>query len=225
MVVYHFFWDLGYFQFIELEKVTQGLPLFFAQCVGASFIIISGISIRLLTLSDNFRETFFKRLIVLLLICLLISSVTFFINRNSFIFFGILHFLTTCSIISLLLVKVRTNTSLLVLFVFSVFLSLSNITYDFPLYLSWLGFNEKVPITNDFYPLFPWISFYLFGVFICQPFKNFLTNYYIDKTYIHDQSSLLSSSLKFLGRNSLAVYILHQPIFFSLFLIFIRISS
>ena len=44
MIVYHFFWDLGHFGFIELDRVTGGLPLFFAQCIGASFIIISGIS-------------------------------------------------------------------------------------------------------------------------------------------------------------------------------------
>ena len=56
MIFYHFFWDLGYFKFIELESMTRGMPLFFAQFVGASFIIISGISSRLMLISDNFLE-------------------------------------------------------------------------------------------------------------------------------------------------------------------------
>ena len=212
MMVYHFIWDLGYFKFIELETVTQGLFLVFAQCIGASFIIISGISFRILILSHGFRKKFLKRLSTLVFICIVITSVTFFIDNNSFIFFGILHLLATCSIISYLLIKVSTKYTLFILFFTCSAMSVANVNYNLPAYLSWIGFNQSVPISNDFYPLFPWLSFYL-------------TNYYIDKTYIHDQSSLLSSSLKFLGRNSLAVYILHQPIFFSLFLIFIRISS
>ena len=114
MVVYHFFWDLGYFKFIELENITQGLPLLFAQCIGASFIVISGISFRLASLSDNFTHKFLKRLIILIFICLIITSITFFLDQKSFIFFGILHFLATCSIIGLLSLKIknRTNSSI-----------------------------------------------------------------------------------------------------------------
>ena len=70
MIVYHFFWDLGYFKFIELENITRGLPLLFAQCIGASFIVISGISLRLASYSNNFSAKFLKRLLVLVLICL-----------------------------------------------------------------------------------------------------------------------------------------------------------
>ena len=109
MIVYHFFWDLGYFEFIELENITRGLPLLFAQCIGASFIIISGISLKLASHSNNFSAKFLKRLLILVLICLAITSITFYIDKKSFIFFGILHFLATCSLLGLLLLKIKNN--------------------------------------------------------------------------------------------------------------------
>ncbi|MDA9702977.1 DUF1624 domain-containing protein, partial [Paracoccaceae bacterium] len=196
-----------------------------AQCIGASFIIISGISFKLASLSDNFRIKFLKRIGVLISVCFLITSVTFFFNKTSFIFFGILHLLATCSFIGLFLLLVKHNYILFILFVFSLIPSITKIKYQLPSYFSWLGLNIEVPITNDFYPLFPWVSFYIFGLWACKPFTSYIAiknkstlsnNYKI--TYIY-------KSLLFLGRNSLTIYILHQPIFFSLFLIFIRISS
>ena len=117
------------------------------------------------------------------------------------------------------------NYILFILFVISLIPSICKLEFDLPGYFSWIGLNSDVPITNDFYPLFPWVSFYIFGLWVCKPFRSFIAiknkearsnNYKL--TYIYE-------SLLFLGRYSLTVYILHQPIFFSLFLIFIRISS
>ena len=174
MIVYHFFWDLGYFKFIELENITRGLPLFFAQCIGASFIVISGISLRLASYSHNFSAKFLKRLLVLVLICLAITSITFYIDKKSFIFFGILHFLATCSLLGLLLLKIKNNNFLFILFFCSLAVSTSEIKFDLPSQFSWLGLNSEIPITNDFYPLFPWVSFYFFGLWVSEPLKIYL---------------------------------------------------
>ena len=225
MLLYHFIWDLGYFKFIDLEQVTQGLSLFFAQCVGASFIIISGISFKALVLSEKFRKKFLKRISTLVIICFIITSVTFFIDNNSFIFFGILHFLATCSLISFLLIKLINKYTLFILFFVSFVLSVANVNYSLPAYLSWIGFNQDVPRSNDFYPLFPWVSFYFFGLWVSDPVRNYLLKYNKNNFYRHYSFNFVYKSLQFLGRNSLPIYILHQPIFFSLLLIFIRISS
>ena len=224
MIFYHFFWDLGYFKFIELEIMTRGLPLIIAQSVGASFIIISGISSRFLYFSDNFKTKFLKRLSILIILCTLITSVTFFFDKNSYIFFGILHLLATCSVLGLLLILVRNNFILFFLFILSAVISLSDITIDLPNYLSWIGFNNEVPMTSDFYPLFPWVTFYLFGVWVFQPFRSYLGEYMKENAKLSNDNSVLRF-LEFLGRNSLTVYILHQPIFFSLFFIFIQLTS
>tara|TARA_B100000989_G_C19467832_1_gene439203 strand:+ start:75 stop:803 length:729 start_codon:yes stop_codon:yes gene_type:complete len=225
MIVYHFFWDLGYFGFIELENITRGLPLFFAQCIGASFIIISGISLRLASYSSNFSTKFLKRLLVLVLICLAITSITFYIDKKSFIFFGILHFLVTCSLLGLLSLKIQNNKILFILFVCSLVVSVSKIKFDLPSHFSWLGLNSEVPITNDFYPLFPWVSFYFFGLWVSKPLKICLIHRNSSCRNDYSKFFTIYKGLQILGRNSLTIYILHQPIFFSLLLIFIRISS
>ena len=225
MMVYHFIWDLGYFKFIDLKTVTQGLSLFFAQCIGASFIIISGISFRILILNDKFRKKFLKRLSILVFICIIITLVTYLLDNNSFIFFGILHFLATCSIISFLLIRFINKYTLFILFFVSSVLSVTNVNYSLPAYLSWIGFNENVPSSNDFYPLFPWVSFYFFGLWVGNPVRKYLLRYNEKNFDSHYSFYIVYRSLRFLGKNSLPIYILHQPIFFSLFLIFIRISS
>ena len=224
MIFYHFFWDLGYFKFIESEMVTKGLPLLFAQSIGASFIIISGISSRLSYLSDSFMAKFLKRLGKLLFICTVITSVTFFFDKNSYIFFGILHLLATCSVLGLLLSRVKNNYILFIFFIFSLVVSLSGISFNLPNYLSWIGFNKEVPVTNDFYPLFPWITFYLFGLWVFQPVRSYFGKYERKIPNLPNDNSVYRF-LQFLGRNSLTVYILHQPIFFSLFFIFIQLTS
>ena len=225
MVIYHFFWDLGYFKFIDLKNIIQGLPLLLAQCIGAGFIIVSGISFKLASLSYNFRAKFLKRIGVLLLICLLITLITVLLDSTSYIFFGIIHLMVACSLIGYLLLRIKYNYLLFVIFIFSLIPSISKIKYDLPNYLSWLGVSREVPITNDFYPLFPWVSFYLFGLWVYHPLRSYITDQNKSSHINYYKFSIIYKGLQFLGRTSLTIYILHQPIFFSLFLIFIGLSS
>ena len=209
---------------MELGILTRGFPLLFAQSVGASFLIISGMSFRFLHLTENFRAKFVKRLGKLLFICTMITSVTFFFDKNSYIFFGILHLLATCSILGLLVCMVNKRFVLFFFFILSLVVSLNEITFNLPNYLSWIGLNKEVPVTNDFYPLFPWVTFYLFGLWVFQPTRSYLAKY-TKKNINPPEHNSVFRFLQFLGRNSLIVYILHQPIFFSLFFIFIQLTS
>ena len=225
MVAYHFCWDLGYFGFIDLRLITQGLGLFIAQLIGLSFITIAGISSRLLINSHKFKEKFLKRFLKLVFISASISMATFMLNKNSFIFFGILHFLSVCSLISLILMHVKNSFHLVLIFLSAAVISASGITFNLPSIFSWLGFNKEVPITNDFYPLFPWITFYFFGFW--------LGKIVIDKANQKDNGfsmpinriNILFKFFEYMGRKALVIYILHQPILFSLFFLYIKVAS
>ena len=223
MIAYHFSWDLGYFGFIDLRVITQGLGLVIAQLIGVSFIIIAGISSRLLSLSHDFKVKFLKRSFKLISICIIISFATFMLDKNSFIFFGILHFLLVCSLLSLIMYKIRDTFKLLFIVFILGLVSASEITLNLPFMLSWLGFSKEVPIANDFYPLFPWITFYFFGFWLGEVI-------YIRLSKKSEKNSTVSLNrfLKFLdyvGQKSLVIYILHQPILFSLFFLFIKLIS
>ena len=225
MICYHFYWDLGYFGFIDLEAVTRGVSLLAAQLIGISFITIAGISGRVLTFSNNFKAKFSKRIGRLFIISAMISLVTFLLDNNNFIFFGILHFLAMCSIISLILVNVTKGYLLFLFFVVVGAISLSSITFDLPIIVSWLGFNRYPPVTNDFYPVFPWLTFYLFGFWFGHILMNRRVRLLENISFLYPLNSKLFKFLEYVGKNSLIIYILHQPILFSLFLTFIQLTS
>ena len=225
MICYHFYWDLGYFGFIDLGTVIQGLGLLAAQVIGVSFITIAGISARVLTFSKNFKAKFSKRIVKLIILSAMISLATFFLDKNNFIFFGILHFLTICSIISLILVNVTKSYLLFLIFFVVGIISLSSVTFDLPTILSWLGFNKTPPITNDFYPLFPWLTFYLLGFWVGQLIMNRQGSFLDNISFIYPLDNNLLRFFEYVGKNSLIIYIFHQPILFSLFLMFIQLRS
>ena len=225
MIIYHFYWDLGYFGFIDLRSVTQGLGLFIAQIIGLSFITIAGISSRLLSLSNNYKSKFRKRLFTLVSISIAISTLTFILDKSSFIFFGILHFLSVCAIISLILIKIKSNFQLLIIFVAAGLISISGITFNVPFILSWIGFNEEPPITNDFYPMIPWITFYFFGFWLGGMINKIPIKKSSNLSISNTQIGIVLKITEYVGRKSLLIYILHQPLLFSLFLIYIQLSS
>ena len=225
MITYHFCWDLAYFGFIDPRAITQGFGLFIAQLIGLSFITIAGISSRLLTLSDNFKEKFFKRFFKLAFISVVISIVTFVLNENSFIFFGILHFLSVCSIVSLILIQIKNNFHLLLIFFGAAIISTSGITFNLPFMFSWLGLSKEIPITNDFYPLFPWITFYFFGFWLGEIISKKLRKKNDDFSMPTFQINIFFKFFAYTGQKALVVYILHQPILFSLFFLFIELTS
>ena len=164
MLTYHFFWDLGYFGYININLIVTGTGLIIAEIIGACFILISGISLRLL--NENGKDsnvTYLKRLLKLSLLAALISISSWLLDRDTFIFFGILHFLTFCTILSLVLMKFNNNFfNLITLIIFASFW-MSNLKIETNIYLSWFGVSKNIPSSNDFYPVVPWIIFFLTG--------------------------------------------------------------
>ena len=203
----------------------QGVGLLAAQVIGFSFITIAGISGRVLTFSKNFTAKFSKRIVKLIILSAMISLATFILDKNNFIFFGILHFLTICSIISLILVTVTKSHLLFLLFFIVSIISLSPITFDLPTILSWIGFNKTPPITNDFYPLFPWLTFYLFGFWVGQIIMSSQSRFLENISFKYPLNNKFFKFFEYVGKNSLIIYIFHQPILFSLFLMFIQLTS
>ena len=147
------------------------------------------------------------------------------LDRNSFIFFGILHFLSVCSLISLILIYVRSSFHLFLIFLCAAIISISGITFNLPFMLSWLGFNKEIPTTNDFYPLFPWITFYFFGFWSGKIIYEKLNQKDDDFSMPINEINIFFKFFEYMGQKALVIYILHQPILFSLFFVFIKVAS
>jgi uncharacterized membrane protein len=78
-----------------------------------------------------------------------------------------------------------------------------------------IGARENSIYSADYFPLYPWITLFLFGVFTGKIIKRAL--------HFSRVSWLLKSNLpvfSMLGRNSLPIYLFHQPILYGVFWIF-----
>ena len=80
-------------------------------------------------------------------------------------------------------------------------------------YLFWLGLGNIAPNTNDYEPLFPWLGFTLLGVGIAQILAKLDWLTALSEWQFNNP---ISRGLKFLGRNSLITYLVHQPIMIAL---------
>ena len=62
MIVYHFAWDLGFFNIVDPIIVNSGWWKIFAVSIGSSFLFLSGISFWLSSCDGIDYRKFFKRL-------------------------------------------------------------------------------------------------------------------------------------------------------------------
>ena len=105
MIVYHFAWDLGLFNVVDPVIVNSGRWKLFAVSIGSSFLFLSGISFWLASRNGiNFKKFTF-RLLFLIAAALIVSFGTYVADSQTFVFFGILHLLSACTLLGLLIYK------------------------------------------------------------------------------------------------------------------------
>lgn len=201
MIIYHTVFDVYYFELPEIFK-------FFAPFIASIFIFVSGIS---LTISYSKNKTFyhfFKRSMKLLFFALLITFMSFLFLKEGFIFFGILHFFSLSSLLIFpFFKKIRKNIYFLIFGVGAIFFGIliSNLSINFYTLL-WLGLAPKDFYSFDFFPIFPWFGVMLIGSFFG---KNLYKGRKRIKFFI--KNKFLKIFL-FFGKNSLLIYLIHQPI-------------
>jgi uncharacterized membrane protein len=81
--------------------------------------------------------------------------------------------------------------------------------------LSWLGFTTAKPATEDFVPLAPWAGVVFVGIALGHALirANFRPVAFLDAT---------PEWIRWLGRHSLVVYMVHQPILLALLWVAVR---
>ncbi len=214
MVLYHFLYDLDYFGGYPLN-VRSGPWLYFAEATAAIFIVLVGASLTLSSsrarkegASENLFARFFKRGLRIFSLGLVVTLATYLLIGRGFILFGVLHFIGVSIVLAYPFLRLRTFN----LFAGSIFILigiyLQGLTFNFP-WLLWLGFVPDNFYTLDYFPIFPWFGLVLIGMYLGNRF-------YQDGKRgfeLPDLSgSFMVNLLGTLGRNSLAVYLVHQPV-------------
>ena len=215
MIVFHALFDLEFFAGRQ-TGVSQGFWWWFARATAALFVFIAGVCLHLSysrskKLGAQFvAQKFLRRGTKIFTLGLLITAATFvFLENNGTIWFGVLHFIAVGTIISLLFVSrpklcLPAGVAAIMLGTF-----LQNLESGFP-WLYWLGVKPAGFYSYDYFPMFPWLGVMLLGIWfgsLAYPaaerkFK------FLD---LSEPKNLASKVLRFAGRNSLAIYFLHQP--------------
>jgi uncharacterized membrane protein len=203
MVVYHLGVDLVLYGILP-DKILyntfiDSLQFFFA-CV---FILVSGVSAR-------FSRNNMRRGLVMLGCGMVVTAVTYIFDPTFYVKFGILHFLGSATLIYAaakpLIDKIPTHIQEPVFF--AVFLALQPLrffAFDVPPLCAIFGIQPVSGFaSSDYFPVLPYLFLYLFGTAV---------GYYIKERRFPPWFYRFSCPpLSFAGRNTLWIYLLHQPI-------------
>ncbi len=196
MVVFHLVFDLNQFAGFDIDYLS-GFWYWVGKAAALTFIFLAGIS-------SGFSKNTVRRGIKVLVFAMAITLATYIFFREQYIRFGILHFLGTSMIIFPMLK--RMNNILLFSSAAVIALAaipLNNVLLETSLLLPF-GIMYKGFTSFDYYPLSPYLSVFILGIL----------SY---KVYYHKKQSLFKFSFEnkgilMISNNSLAIYLLHQPI-------------
>ncbi len=223
MIIFHLIFDLVYFDKYNFNLNSGFLP-YFARVTAIIFIFLVGISLTLsFSRAEKKQKTkkklyvkYLKRGLMIFSWGLIITLMTWIFLREEFIMFGVLHFIGISIILAYPFLKLKFWNLLIGILFISLGMCLRNFTFDFS-WLVWLGFKPHYFHTIDYFPIFPWFGIILFGLF----FGNLLYSDHARRFKIRDLSAFsFIRFFCFLGRYSLLVYLIHQPILIMLIRLF-----
>ncbi|GAB4519548.1 MAG: DUF1624 domain-containing protein [Roseibium sp.] len=213
MAVYHLSWDLSWFGFVDWP-VTQGSGWrSFAAAIAGSFLLLAGVSLDLAHHQGIRWQAFWRRFAVIVAAAAAVSLVTFFTFGSSFVRFGILHCIAAASLIGLPFVRaplwLAAAGSLLVL---SLPLWAKTPALDGQFWL-WTGLGTPDHGSVDYVPLAPWAGLTLAGLATSRAFRRLRV---WDRLAAWRFAGAPGRLTRLLGRHSLPVYLLHQPVLYGL---------
>ncbi len=218
MVVYHTFYDLVFLFGVNIPAFHSPILNLIRDLFVYGFLFISGASSRL-------SRNNLKRGAICLGLGLGMTAVTFLFLPDSRILFGILHCLGICMLLhplfAPLLDRIPTLLGvggLTLLFLLTVQLPAGHLgiagvcRWDLPpqfYQTEWL-FPIGLPSDNffsaDYFPLFPWLFAFLTGSYFGRWLKSDRCPEWWKKPHLRP--------LAFVGRHTIWVYLLHQPVVF-----------
>ncbi len=204
MIVSNFATDLAYFNIADL---SSGFWWVFARLTAGIFLFLVGASLAISysKRGDNFKH-YLKRGAKIFSWGLAITVITWIFLKEDLILFGALHLIGISIILAYPFLKRRYNSLIYGISAILVGLYLPHI-FVTTKWLLPLGLFPADYFYIDYFPIFPWIGVILIGLF----FGNVLYHSGKRKFKITDYSAQ-TGILQMLGRNSLLIYLIHQPI-------------
>lgn len=216
MVLYHALWDLVNIFHVQIPWFSSGAAYVWQQTIRWTFILLSGFC-------WSFGHKKIKRALTVLLCSVVVSVVSIVFMPEGKILFGVLSLIGTGMVVMIPLDKItKKGSPYLGLVVCGLLFAVTRhvqtgtlgigewepIKLPSALYANYvtayLGFPPESFCSSDYVPLVPWLFLYGMGYFIyliCE--KNHS---------LSCLSAFRAKPLEWLGRHSLIIYMLHQPI-------------
>lgn len=223
MILYHLVWDLVYIFQKDFPWFMSKSAYTWQQSICSCFIFLSGFCF-------CFGKNKLKRGIDVFFWGLIISIVTIVLMPENTILFGVLTLLGSSMLIQIPLDKIFKKLNPILLFVVSIFifvftkningevLGISGIfELNLPhslyknLFTAYLGFPPDNLYSADYFPLMPWYFLFLSGYSMYRLFEKY--------NLLNKIPNIKILPLEWLGRNSLTIYILHQPIIYFILMV------
>lgn len=220
MIFYHFMWDLNFFGVYRTDILGTAWQTF-ARSIATTFLFVLGVSLTLSYTSYQRKtgqtppfQKYLRRGLQVFGLGLLITIGTYFFVGPQFVIFGILHLLGVSIIAVYPFLGWSKWVSLMTgLVVIGLGVYLDGLIVDHP-WLIWLGVKQAGRGMVDYYPFFPWFGLALLGVFAGYT--------------LYEEGRLRFTlppiseiapvrGLRFLGRHSLLIYVVHQPLLIGVF--------
>lgn len=219
MVVYHAVYNLVFLFGVDFPFFTSTFMNTIRDIFAGGFIFISGAVC-------HFSKSNLKRGALCFGLGMVLTVGTLIIIPSELIMFGILHLLGVCMmlypLVSKLLERIPTALAIIlfaILFLLTynimcgylgfkgfVYIDLPNSLYSLNLFP--FGMPSTSFFSSDYFPLFPWMFVFFAGTY----FGKALKQNKMPKFFYNSHCKPLGA----IGRNTLLIYLLHQPIIFGI---------
>lgn len=195
MIIFHTAYDFRMFQYIDWD-FSSGFWYAFPRFIAWTFLFCVGLSLNFGHTPRPNWKAMIKRSLKLGAAALCVSIGTYVAFPAQWIFFGTLHCILIGSLLGVLVVNHRKLAAALLVVILILQYGLN---YD----IKWVSSVIQKP-SLDFIPIYPWFWAILLGI---------LTGPYLSRNR-HLMGMKPRPFLNFLGRHSLKIYLIHQPLIF-----------
>lgn len=212
VIAYHLTWDLGDLGLLNGRPAQTPLGHHIAQGIAGTFLFLVGVSL-VLAHGDGFRATaFVRRLAEVFGYGLLISLATWIVMPSQWVSFGILQCIVVVSVLALPFLR---GSRAIALGAAGLAVALPGLV-EIPgssRWWSWTGLTASTQPTIDNAPVLPMFALTLLGIVLMRTLR--AGDGHRRLAQVRTDRGVLRW-LSFLGRHTLVVYLLHQPILLGL---------
>ncbi len=195
MIIFHVTYDMRMFGLNQIN-FAEGFWYAFPRLIAGTFLFCVGIALNYTHKERVKASAMFKRLKKLGISSLAVSLGTFIAFPQQWVYFGTLHCILAGSLLGAFFVHRRKEA-------FVIMCMILILQYGVGFDIKWVSSILQRP-SMDFIPIYPWFWVILLGILLGP--------------YLSRNSCLMGLRtprfFDFLGRHSLAIYLIHQPLIF-----------